>query len=166
MTDPNSGLNSGLEADFALTETYSFNTGLIFAPKRAGFSINPTDGSPSVTEDYKVHYLQIPVTLKLFTSEIQPDIKAFFQLGFKGEIKLFDEPFNENYTLIDEFQPFDCSFYRRCRCGIWRRRKYRFLRGHLLRSRTGRYCQIIYGLKYADQQNGHVGPEDRLEVLI
>lgn len=100
----------GLEADFMLSETYAFSTALIFAPKRAGFTIVPTDGSPQYTEDYKVHYLQIPVTLKLFTSEIQPDIKAFFQLGFKGEIKLFDEPFDEDYALIEDFHLFDCSF--------------------------------------------------------
>ncbi|MEO9965963.1 MAG: porin family protein [Reichenbachiella sp.] len=100
----------GLEADFLLSENYAFNTALIFAPKRAGYTITPTDGSGSFTEEYKVHYLQIPVTIKLFTSEIQPDIKAFFQLGFKGEIKLFDEPFREEYTLIEEFHMFDCSF--------------------------------------------------------
>ncbi|MEP2023547.1 MAG: porin family protein [Reichenbachiella sp.] len=100
----------GLEADFMLSETYAFSTGLIFAPKRAGFSISPLDGSAPSTEDYKVHYLQLPATLKLFTSEIQPDLKLFFQLGFKGEIKLFDEPFKEDYELIEEFHLFDCSF--------------------------------------------------------
>lgn len=100
----------GLEADFELTEKYSFSTGLFFAPKRAGFTVSPTDGSASFTEEYKIHYLQLPVTLKLFTQEIQPDLKAYFQLGFKGEIKIFDEPFREEYTLVDEFQFFDCSF--------------------------------------------------------
>ncbi|MEO9803510.1 MAG: porin family protein [Reichenbachiella sp.] len=100
----------GLEADFMLSETYAFSTGLIFAPKRAGYTIQPTDGSAESTEDYKVHYLQIPLTLKLFTTEIQPDIKAFFQLGFKGEVKLFDEPFEEDYGLIEEFHVLDCSF--------------------------------------------------------
>ncbi|MDW3208659.1 MAG: porin family protein [Reichenbachiella sp.] len=99
----------GLEADFMVSETYAFSTGLIFAPKRAGYTIHPEGGTP-YTEDYKVHYLQLPVTLKLFTSELQPDLKAFFQIGFKGEIKLFNEPFEEDYTLIDEFRFFDCSF--------------------------------------------------------
>lgn len=100
----------GLEADFMLSETYAFSTGAIFAPKRAGFTVDPLDGSPSSTQDYKVHYLQLPVTLKLFTSEIQPDLKLYFQLGFKGEIKLFDEPFEEDYDLVEKFHLFDCSF--------------------------------------------------------
>ena len=99
----------GLEADFMLSENYAFSTGLIFSPKRAGYTIQPIGGA-TYTEDYKVHYLQLPVTLKLFTSELQPDLKAFFQLGFKGEIKLFDEPIKEEYTLIDEFKFYDCSF--------------------------------------------------------
>ncbi|WP_422360751.1 porin family protein [Reichenbachiella sp.] len=99
----------GLEADFMMSETYAFSTGLIFAPKRAGYTVQPAAGA-AYTEDYKVHYLQLPVTLKLFTSELQPDLKAFFQIGFKGEIKLFSEPFEEDYTLIDEFRFFDCSF--------------------------------------------------------
>ena len=100
----------GLEADFMLSETYAFSTGLLFAPKRAGFTITPLNGSAQSTEDYKVHYLQLPVTLKLFTTEIQPDLKLFFQLGFKGEIKLFDEAFEEDYVLIEKFHLFDCSF--------------------------------------------------------
>lgn len=99
----------GLEADYMLSETYAFSTGLIFAPKRAGYTISPI-GDDARTEDYKVHYLQLPVTLKLFTSEIQPDLKLFFQLGFKGEVKLFDEPFKEDYELINDFHLFSCSF--------------------------------------------------------
>ncbi|UXX80281.1 PorT family protein [Reichenbachiella carrageenanivorans] len=99
----------GLEADFMLSETYAFSTGLIFAPKRAGFTVEPVGASP-YTEDYKVHYLQLPMTLKLFTSEIQPDLKAFFQIGFKGEIKLHDEAYEDDYVLIEKFHLFDCSF--------------------------------------------------------
>lgn len=99
----------GLEADFMLSETYAFSTGLIFAPKRAGFTVGPA-GAESYSEDYKVHYLQLPVTLKLFTSEIQPDLKAFFQIGFKGEIKLHDEPYKDSYQLVEKFHLFDCSF--------------------------------------------------------
>jgi len=102
--------NFGLEADFMLSETYAFSTGLIFAPKRVGVTRISLDGSAPSVEDYKVHYLQLPVTLKLFTSEIQPDLKLFFQLGFKGEIKLFDEPFEEDYQFIEKFHLFDCSF--------------------------------------------------------
>ena len=98
----------GLEADFMLTETYAFSTGIFYAPKRLG--LTHTVGSITTTEEYRIQYVQIPITMKLYTSEIQPDIKAFFHLGFLFEIKAFDEPYNESYTLVDEFEFFDVAF--------------------------------------------------------
>lgn len=99
----------GLETDFSITETYSISTGLIFAPKRVGFKIvDPISGSK--TEEYKLQYLQIPLTLKLYTNEVMPDIKAYFQLGFLGEIKVFDEALDESYTLVQKFRDYDTSF--------------------------------------------------------
>lgn len=99
----------GLEADFTITETYSLSTGLIFAPKRAGFTIDdPVTGRS--TEEYKLQYLQIPLTLKLYTNEVIPDIKAYFQLGFLGEIKVFDEALDDDYSLVTKFKPYDTSF--------------------------------------------------------
>ncbi len=99
----------GLEADFAITETYSISTGLIFAPKRAGFTRDIT-ATGRVTEEYKLQYLQIPLTLKLYTNEVMPDIKGYFQLGFLGEIKVFDEALDDDYTLVTKFRPYDTSF--------------------------------------------------------
>lgn len=101
----------GLEIDLpiAQSESYAFSTGLTYAPKRAGFTIIDAGGNRT-KEDYKVQYLQIPLTLKLYTKEIQPDIKAYFQLGFLAEVKLFDEPFQDDFTLIQKFRPFDTSF--------------------------------------------------------
>lgn len=99
----------GLEADFAITETYAVSTGLIFAPKRAGFNID-VPGSGRTSEEYKLQYLQIPLTLKLYTNEVMPDIKAYIQLGFLGELKVFDEPQDDNYTLVQKFRDYDTSF--------------------------------------------------------
>lgn len=99
----------GLEADFDITETYSFSTGLIYTPKRAGYTIEP-EGEPVAREVYKSQYLQIPLTMKLYTSEVLPDIKGYFQLGFLAEVKIFSEPLDDNYTLIQKFKPYDTSF--------------------------------------------------------
>ena len=98
----------GMEADFMVSDTYSFSTGLFFAPKRLSMTYN--DGTSSRVEIYRLQYVQIPVTLKLYTSEIQPDIKAFFHLGFLFEVKVFDEAFDESYNLVDEFEFFDVAF--------------------------------------------------------
>ncbi|MFY0651484.1 MAG: PorT family protein [Cyclobacteriaceae bacterium] len=99
----------GLEADFEVTETYAFSTGLIYAPKRAGFSIEP-NGGQVIEEAYKAQYLQIPITMKLYTSEVLPDVKGFFQIGLLGEFKVFDEALGDSYTLVEAFKPFDTSF--------------------------------------------------------
>ena len=99
----------GLEADFALTDTYAFSTGLIYAPKRAGFTITPNNGT-EVKEVYKSQYLQIPATVKLYTSEFLPDVTGYFQIGILAEFKVFSEPLEDTYTLVQKFKPFDTSF--------------------------------------------------------
>ena len=98
----------GLEFDFQASDNYAFSTGLIFAPKRVGISV---DGpNESFKEEYKVQYLQIPATLKLFTNEVQPDLKVYFQLGFMGEILLYTEALDNNSPLIEDFRFYDFSF--------------------------------------------------------
>jgi len=101
----------GLEVDFPLADNYSFSTGLIYAPKRAGYTATGFSGATVDFQDYRVQYLQIPITLKLYTSEIQPDIKAFFQLGFLAEVKLFSESLQEYaQEWVEKFTPYDVSF--------------------------------------------------------
>ncbi len=109
---PNGGavkFKFGMEADFAITDTYSFSTGVIYAPKRLAFTITP-DGEQPRDEVYKTQYLQLPLTMKLYTSEVVPDIKAFFQLGVLAEIKIYSEPQEDSYTLVEKIRPFDSSF--------------------------------------------------------
>ncbi|MGL1888462.1 MAG: PorT family protein [Reichenbachiella sp.] len=112
--DPAFRVKFGLEFDFPLTENYAFSTGLIFAPKRATIQASSFNQATSEivnqTEEYKVQYLQIPLSLKLFTSEIQPDLKLYFQLGFTGEILLYNEPLDQDYVLVEDFRFFDFSF--------------------------------------------------------
>lgn len=104
----------GLEFDFPLTNNYSFSTGLIYAPKKVSVKASQFDETTTSimnqSEEYKAQYLQIPLTLKLFTSEIQPDLRVFFQLGFMGEILLYDEPMDRDNVLVDDFKFFDVSF--------------------------------------------------------
>ena len=98
----------GLEVDMPISDSYVFSTGLIYAPKRAGFTVESIGNTAQ--EDYKLQYLQLPLTLKLYTNEIQPDIKAYFQLGFLAEVKIFSEPFEDDYVLIEDFKLYDTSF--------------------------------------------------------
>ena len=99
----------GLEADFEVTDTYSFSTGIIYAPKRIGYTITPVGGTER-KELYKAQYVQLPITMKLYTSTVTQDIKGYFQLGLLAELKVFSEPLEDTYTLVESFKPYDASF--------------------------------------------------------
>jgi hypothetical protein len=42
--------------------------------------------------EYNLQYLQVPVSLKLFTNEIAPDARLYFQAGGTLDIKLAEKP--------------------------------------------------------------------------
>ncbi len=93
----------GLIADKTLSETYFLSTGLIYLPKRVAFR----DADGLVEEEYKLQYLQIPATLKLFTNEIAPDLKGYLQVGSALEILVFNEEEDPDFSTIEKFNPID-----------------------------------------------------------
>ncbi len=97
-------LSIGLVVDKPLTESYFLSSGLIYVPKRAAFRITADS-----TEEYTLQYLQIPATVKMFTNEIAPDIKVYFQVGGALELKVFDEPTEPDFDDIVKFNPIDFS---------------------------------------------------------
>jgi hypothetical protein len=103
----------GLVVDKELAENYVFSTGLMYIPKTVNISLNPDNtytGDPlNDSESYKLQYLQIPATLKLFTNEVSPDMRVYFQLGTALEIKLYEEADAELVIQesIDAFQTFN-----------------------------------------------------------
>lgn len=105
----------GLIYDHELSETYYLSTGLIFVPKYVGFQVTEEADQPSANytkepiEEYRLNYLQIPVSLKLFTNEIQPDTRIYFQVGMAPEIRVFSEPVEEDYDLIETFSNVDAT---------------------------------------------------------
>lgn len=101
----------GLIVDKPFSDTYYFSTGLIIMPKRIGINITPEGGgtTPNTFEAYNLQYLQVPVTLKLYTNEIQPDLSIYFQVGGAFEIKVDDRPKDEDYIIIEKFSAFDAS---------------------------------------------------------
>ncbi|GAB3858550.1 hypothetical protein GCM10028822_33680 [Hymenobacter terrigena] len=82
------GLSGGLVVDYFFGENYAFSTGLELAGK--GGSIRYTDylnngvgnGNPvPVSMKISTQYLQLPLTVKLFTNEIAPATRLYFQVG-------------------------------------------------------------------------------------
>jgi len=98
----------GIVADFPLSDNYYFSTGLLYTPKRVSLiAIEQPDGMPN-TEEYDLQYLQIPLTMKLYTNEITLDTKLFFNLGVNAEIAI-SEKFDKDNEIIEDFKLFDTS---------------------------------------------------------
>ena len=102
-------LSVGLVVDNEFGNAYIFSSGLIYLPKTVGISAAGTEQTFNSTESYKLQYLQIPATVKLFTNEIQPDVKIYFQLGMALELKVYEEadPGLTDPELITQFSPFN-----------------------------------------------------------
>lgn len=93
----------GLTVDKPFADAYLLSSGLVYVPKRVAFR----DSDLGIIEEYNVQYLQIPLTVKLFTNEVAPDMKVYFQIGGGLEFKVFDEPLDPDYNLVETFNAVD-----------------------------------------------------------
>jgi hypothetical protein len=70
-------LKLGPMYDYQIKDNYYLNTGLFFAIKR--FSIK--NNRLNLQESHDLQYLQVPLLLKLYTSEIALDTRVYVELG-------------------------------------------------------------------------------------
>jgi len=91
--------------DFEFKENHYFSTGLIFTSKRSAFIAD--SAGTAYTEDYSPQYLQVPITLKLFTEEIGLDKKIYFQFGGTVDFKTNTQGEEEN--IVQSFNFFDLN---------------------------------------------------------
>lgn len=73
----------GLVVDYFFGENYAFTTGLELIGK-GGTIKTRVLGLADTTTELGLQYLQLPVGIKLFTNEVAPDTRVYFQLG--GEV--------------------------------------------------------------------------------
>jgi hypothetical protein len=102
----------GIFMDYFFGENYAFNTGLFLTGKGGTISYNErTNGvggvgvTTRVEQKIAMQYLEIPLTVKLFTNEVAPDTRIYFQVGgsiavpvqtrINGE-KYYTDPFDNN----------------------------------------------------------------------
>lgn len=73
----------GVIADYFFGENYAFSTGLIYNAKGAGVSYRDITVDPAVnrSDEFGIQYLEIPVTIKLYTNDIATDTRLYFQAG-------------------------------------------------------------------------------------
>lgn len=96
-------------ADFQITDNYYISTGILFASKRAGFEISDPLSTSTIKEEYKLQYIQIPATMKLFTNEVGLDKRLYFQFGGTFEFNILEEKEAERNVLVEDFRLFDIS---------------------------------------------------------
>lgn len=75
-------------ADFNIGKNYYFATGVGFISRRMRYDKQYDPGEESI--DLRVQYLQVPVTLKLYTDEVALDKRLYFQFGPVVEFKLHE----------------------------------------------------------------------------
>ena len=76
-------------ADITIGKNYFLSSGVGYISRRMMF--RETASSSENVIDLRVQYLQIPVTLKLYTDEIAIDKRLYFQFGPVAEFKLYDK---------------------------------------------------------------------------
>ena len=78
------GFGGGLVVDYFFGENYAFGTGLLLTGKGGTISYTDVSGSnlPLVVKPkISTQYLELPVTIKLFTNEIATGTRVYFQVG-------------------------------------------------------------------------------------
>jgi Outer membrane protein beta-barrel domain len=71
----------GVIADYFFGENYALSTGLIYMGKGAGVKYSRNDGTEAGNDEFGIQYLEIPVTVKLFTNDVATDTRLYFQAG-------------------------------------------------------------------------------------
>jgi hypothetical protein len=95
----------GIIADFPIGTHYYFSTGFNYLSKRVKF--DSFDQEINFTKNYSLQYLQVPLTLKLYTNEIALDKRLYFQAGGVTEILIHTNRRDELPMGITRFLPFD-----------------------------------------------------------
>ncbi|MBC3540462.1 porin family protein [Rufibacter sediminis] len=81
------GFGLGVIADYFFGTNYAFSSGLLYNVKGGEVAYNYTQNVDGVTtnksgsDDINLQYLEIPLTLKLFTNEVAPETRLYFQAG-------------------------------------------------------------------------------------
>ena len=102
-------------ADIQFAEKYAFSTGILYATKQANFKATPTGSNATIAESWGLQYIQIPLTVKLFTSEVFPNAKVYIQAGPQLEILVGKKNKESGFktvateTMVNSFNPIDVS---------------------------------------------------------
>lgn len=118
--------SAGPIADFFFADNYAISTGLWYTVKRGSFRVpgGLTDQNGTALGNqttYNLQMIQIPVTVKLYTNEVAPDIRVYFQLGGTFDAKLAEKAKEEDNNILAQlseaqnekaaYKPIDVGLY-------------------------------------------------------
>ncbi|PIQ21296.1 MAG: hypothetical protein COW65_09945 [Cytophagales bacterium CG18_big_fil_WC_8_21_14_2_50_42_9] len=95
----------GVIADYFFSENYAFSTGLIYNARGAGirYDYTPTSGTRQTgSDEFSIQYLEIPVTIKLYTNDVATDTKLYFQAGGSFDPRISAKINNDKLDADDE----------------------------------------------------------------
>lgn len=98
-----------LIADMPVSAKYFFSTGIGFISKRVDLNVDEYYPDLMHTQSYNIQYIQLPVTLKLFTDEVALDKKLYFQFGPIIEIPIHFKENDQNFQVIKTIQAIDIT---------------------------------------------------------
>ncbi|RSK30100.1 porin family protein [Hymenobacter metallilatus] len=75
------GIGGGIIVDYFFGQNYAFSTGLELTGKGGTISYFDPSQNRRIEQKIGLQYLQVPITVKLFTNDIATDTKLYFQLG-------------------------------------------------------------------------------------
>jgi len=103
-------LATGPFVDIQLTDNYYFNVGVFYASKRVGIEVrDKANAVPPSKEEYDLQYVQIPVSMKLYTNEVSLDKRIYFQFGAALEFNVKEKPADASNVIVENFRLFDTS---------------------------------------------------------
>jgi hypothetical protein len=103
---------AGPDLHIMFHDNYGMTLGLWYAAKRAGVRTKDKDTGEERIDSYNLQYVQIPLTLRMYTNEIATDMKLYFQVGGTFDIKLASKIKKlgiEDDPIIRKFGRFDAT---------------------------------------------------------
>jgi opacity protein-like surface antigen len=83
------GLSYGLLLDYYFKENYAFSTE--FAISQLGGQVEYTKSDTSITSDWNMRYIEIPLTIKLLTDEVSDGLKVYGKFGLNLAFRIKSE---------------------------------------------------------------------------
>ena len=111
-------LSLGPVVDMYITDKYAFSTGLWYTVKSINYAISgnfydnelfkttplTTDEIRGTKANFNLQYLQIPITMKIFSDQILQDTPLFLQFGGTLDLKIAEKALDKSRNALFQYQ--------------------------------------------------------------